>query len=549
MQIILTVVIVACFRLVVVFVDVVFALVIKGTFVDFKWREHNSVRECARLIAAVRSGGDGSQRQPGGGCFGWLARCCGRRSKERGAEDKLERGSGVESAAFRKEQMRSDRAQREARREDLAREMKSLRASEDSTALDPRDVASAENGTSPHRSVSNVQTLLIGRQALKALVGYVFLSWLLHTWGANMDIFVAFSAVGALAVAFSLREVATNVVGGCLIMVRRSFAVGEWIKAGDHEGVVKELNVQSTVLVRLHDLATVEVPNAMFLRVAVRNVSRQQTLRHEFVMPLSVTTGMDRVRRFMNTLSERLESNPKGECKNVWVTLHADPCDAASGHSPGRRVWCRFDYPYGPASPENLSDPAPLEVGGVRCRALRAWHSFLVARDDAMCVAFATADELGIGVGAHSGEVVTLGTPDHATSVPYERSDVALLAVDAGRLMGGGGLTADYGYPPRVGAPNTPPPSKPEPPPHVEHVASTGPRRGARLSAGSGREATSLRSQFQATKKGAEVPAVAMSVEPGTVEVTMIQPMSPMSPGSEGGRDTASSLTPAGNGS
>ena len=44
-------------------------------------------------------------------------------------------------------------------------------------------------------------------RCVKAAVGYVFLTWLVKTWGTDMTIFVAFSAIAALAFAFSLREV------------------------------------------------------------------------------------------------------------------------------------------------------------------------------------------------------------------------------------------------------------------------------------------------------------------------------------------------------
>ena len=53
---------------------------------------------------------------------------------------------------------------------------------------------------------------------------------------------------------------------------------------------MKSINFRSTLLVRF-DLSLVEVPNAHFMHTAVVNVSRQSTFRHEFVMPLSMTTG------------------------------------------------------------------------------------------------------------------------------------------------------------------------------------------------------------------------------------------------------------------
>lgn len=65
----------------------------------------------------------------------------------------------------------------------------------------------------------------------------------------------------------------------------------------------------------------------------------------------------------------------------MWVTLDPDPCGDRldSAAAAGRRVMCRFDFPRGPHSAANLSDPNPLSLGGVECRAWRPWLVGLTA--------------------------------------------------------------------------------------------------------------------------------------------------------------------------
>ena len=216
----------------------------------------------------------------------------------------------------------------------------------------------------------------------------------------------------------------------------------------------------------------------------------------------SLITGMDRTRAFMHALRQRLESpEMNGECGNVWVTLHPN---SNPNSFPGRPVLCRFDFPFGPQSRENMLDPHPLAVGGVECRAWRAWQSFLVARDNATCAAYACADEMGISVGTHAGEVVTFeggstskdsGADDdrhhvalhiapryaaadvrplsiNATAAEVTQAAVALRSDNRGGVGGGGGGVGGSGGAGVV----------PEPP--LDGSATTGPRRGARLSAG-----------------------------------------------------------------
>ena len=46
----------------------------------------------------------------------------------------------------------------------------------------------------------------------------------------------------------------------------------------------------------------IQVPNAHFIDAAVVNVSRQDSFRHQFVMPLSITVGMKRAGAYTRPL-------------------------------------------------------------------------------------------------------------------------------------------------------------------------------------------------------------------------------------------------------
>ena len=293
--------------------------------------------------------------------------------------------------------------ERERWREDKRHEKK-LRSRD---ANDPSMLTGGAWG--PRAGLERAPAALLYRRALKALFSYLFLGWFLTVWHANMVIFAAFSAVGALFVVFSLRDAAANFLGSLVVILHRPFAVGDWIRTDDpaHEGVVREINFRCTVLVRVDDLTPTEVPNAHFLRAAVSNISRQASFRHEFVLPLSVTVPAEKLRTFVNDARRAVESDGR---VNAWVTLHSDPCGAGSNLG-GRLVSFRFDFPRGPQSPENLADPEPLRVAGVPCRARRPWLEFLVARDDAVCAALACADAHGLVVGAHAGESIAHAAP------------------------------------------------------------------------------------------------------------------------------------------
>jgi len=123
--------------------------------------------------------------------------------------DQLERGSALdhEQHALEHQGLR----ERERERKLFAKKTPSppMHAADDNAAPSKPPVRNSRRAARLRatRKSRQAQSLLIVRRFVKAAVGYIFLSWLLRTWGTDMTVFIAFSAVGALALAFSLKEV------------------------------------------------------------------------------------------------------------------------------------------------------------------------------------------------------------------------------------------------------------------------------------------------------------------------------------------------------
>ena len=311
------------------------------------------------------------------------------------AEDQRALDRDIEEAKERVRKAERERVERERERwRGERRQEKKLRSRD---ANDPSMLTGVAWG--PRASAA-----LLYRRALKALFAYLFLGWFLSVWHANMNIFAAFSAVGALFVAFSLRDAAANVLGSLVIILYRPFAVGDWIRTDDpaHEGVVREINFRCTVLVRVDDLTPTEVPNAHFLRAAVSNISRQASFRHEFVLPLSVTVPAEKLRAFVNDARRAVES------RRTRQRVGHPPLGPVRRRFEPRRTTRLVPFRFSaraavPGEPRRSRTPV---VAGVPCLARRPWLEFLVARDDAVCAALACADAHGLVVGAHAGEQI-----------------------------------------------------------------------------------------------------------------------------------------------
>lgn len=322
---------------------------------------------------------------------------------------------------------------------------------------------------------SDAHVVLILRRFAKGIAAYLFLAWFLKVWNADFTFFVAFSAVGALFVLFSLREAAMNVIGACVIVFYRAFVVGDWIKiecertgGTPREGVVRDINFFFVTLTRVDDLTVIRVPNVVFLRRAVINVSRQHVFRHEFVIPATYagnnSKGMDSLRLFMNECKKRVER--VGEVINVWVVLDPDPLGVGGDE---RRVRVRFDFAHGPASPRNMNDEKPLSVAGIECRAWRAWLNFLTVRDNAMTVAIDAADgSNGVALGTMEGASSGAGGAIRALDVNHPQPGTNEGGYDAmfRATQRHAGPSVNVGS---IGTLPSPPPPAPKPAPKSPH--------------------------------------------------------------------------------
>ncbi len=78
--------------------------------------------------------------------------------------------------------------------------------------------------------------------------------------------------LGALSVGIGLglQNIANNTISGIVLLLERPISVGDWIVVGEHEGIVRRINIRATEIETFRR-ATVIVPNSEFLQKAVVN--------------------------------------------------------------------------------------------------------------------------------------------------------------------------------------------------------------------------------------------------------------------------------------
>ena len=126
-----------------------------------------------------------------------------------------------------------------------------------------------------------------------------------------------------VAVGLALQGGLSNVAGGVLILINRPFRVGDYIKVGDHEGIVENVGIYYTTI-KTFDARRVVIPNGTVTSSVVVNNFTDETRRVDLTFSASYSSDIDLVK---STLLEVADANArvlKDPAPRAIMTEHAD---------------------------------------------------------------------------------------------------------------------------------------------------------------------------------------------------------------------------------
>lgn len=98
-------------------------------------------------------------------------------------------------------------------------------------------------------------------QLVRALLVFGALTYLLASvWKIDVSKIIGTLGIGSLVIALALQDTLSNLVSGFLLIIESPFKVGDWIKVGDIEGEVIEINWRA-VRLRTIDRDVLIIPN------------------------------------------------------------------------------------------------------------------------------------------------------------------------------------------------------------------------------------------------------------------------------------------------
>lgn len=147
-------------------------------------------------------------------------------------------------------------------------------------------------------------------KSLRAVIFAISLVILVQEWGYDITGFIAGLGLGGLAFALAAQDTAANLIGGVVILTEKPFTIGDWIAAGQVEGIVEDITFRSTK-VRTFDRAVVTVPNSSLAKEPITNWTRMGRRRINFSLGVAWDTPRERLEACIQRIRQMLRSHPQ----------------------------------------------------------------------------------------------------------------------------------------------------------------------------------------------------------------------------------------------
>ncbi len=147
-----------------------------------------------------------------------------------------------------------------------------------------RGVAALARRSLRRRITSPLLLQLVAR-ALAIPVILIGIYLVLQVAGLTRLALTVLGGTGLIGIVLGLafREIAENSLASILLSIRNPFRAGDWIEVGEHQGIVQNLNMRTTVLLTL-DGNHVQIPNALVFKSVIKNFSTNPNRRTEFTV-------------------------------------------------------------------------------------------------------------------------------------------------------------------------------------------------------------------------------------------------------------------------
>jgi small conductance mechanosensitive channel len=149
------------------------------------------------------------------------------------------------------------------------------------------------------------------------LVAVFLTMWI---WGVDEMIYAALTTIGVigLMLAFAVKDIASNLISGILLIMSKDILIGDDIEVEGIEGTVERIQIRVTA-VRRYDGALVLVPNGLILNKPVVDYHATQKRRVEVQIMLSSSVDLEAATEALREVAEKETRRLEDESINVLI--------------------------------------------------------------------------------------------------------------------------------------------------------------------------------------------------------------------------------------
>ena len=126
-----------------------------------------------------------------------------------------------------------------------------------------------------------------------------------------------------LALGFAFQDIASNFMAGVVISFRRPYQIGEIVETNDHTGVVKDINLRSTII-RKFTGETVRIPNKAILESPLVNLSETGERRVDISCGVAYGDDLEKAASVVRETLDRIEQRKQDRPAEVFFTEFGD---------------------------------------------------------------------------------------------------------------------------------------------------------------------------------------------------------------------------------
>lgn len=153
-------------------------------------------------------------------------------------------------------------------------------------------------------------------KAFIIVVGFVVVFY--YFAGINLTAVIAGLGVGGIAVAFAAQKTIENFLGGVFLVWDKPIRLGDFCKAGEHQGTVEHIGLRST-RIRTLNRTIVSIPNGQLSSIGVENFTLRDRFLFRHTLNLRYETTADQLRYLLVQLRELLYRHPRVDSASAYV--------------------------------------------------------------------------------------------------------------------------------------------------------------------------------------------------------------------------------------